>query len=336
MEQKKVFTYTLDDETSHKLTEEEAAQIQELVAELEAAAGLREEERPYYTAPSVPIPKAGETLKKNAEISLIYSPMEYRVTIAGVPDYEASFRYKGDYVIPLPPYSEEADANCKYIYWIDSETPIEVENGTNGFYEFTIEDLTTRFDVNGHFELYKREEVVLNASIKAEIEPDGELIRGFEEEIIDKNSTYLCLDVEPNGIKVSEFLKSVTFVSEEAEEVIVGDMTQNGVGTISGDKILKNGSTIDCFITDRKGKEHCTTFTIIILGDVNKSGKVDNNDTWLMAASYTGNVATPISERDSATKRAADVNGNGYMDSNDVWLMWRKINDFESNHFAEQ
>ena len=258
------------------------------------------------------------------------------MTIAGVPDYEASFRYKGDYVIPLPPYSKEADANCKYVYWIDPETSVEVENGTNGFYEFTIEDLTTRFDVNGHFELYKREEVVLNASIKAEIEPDGELIRAFEEEIIDKSSTYLCLDVETNGIRVSEFLNSVTFVSEEAEEVIVGDVTQNGVGTISGDKILKNGSTIDCFITDRKGKEHCTTFTIIILGDVNKSGKVDNNDTWLMAASYTVNVTTPISERDSAVKRAADVNGNGYMDSNDVWLMWRKINDFESNHFAEQ
>lgn len=332
--QSRVLTYTMEEETEHKLTEEEAAKIQEMIAELEKEEGMTEEEKLYYTSPSVAIPKAGEAVKKNAEICLVYSPREYLVTIAGVPEYEARFRYKGDYIISLPPYSEEADAKCKYVYWIDENTPIEVENGTEYFYEFTKEDLTTRF-VGGHFEILKRQEVVLAAEVKVEVNLDTNLIKGYQEEIVDSKNINLYLDAHPEGIKASDFMKLVNFTAEEDTEIEIGQLTPNGVGGMSADDLVINGSTIDCITYDKKGNEFSTTFTIIILGDVNKSGKLDTNDSWIIAASYTGNMKNPIGERDSATKLAADVNGNGcYMDSNDVWQILRKLNYWDTDQYT--
>lgn len=332
--QSRVLTYTMEEETEHKLTEEEATLLQEMIAELEMAEGMTEEEKLYYTCPSVAIPKAGEAVKKNAEICLVYSPMEYLVTIAGVPEYEARFRYKGDYIISLPPYSEETDAKCKYVYWIDENTPIEVENGTEYFYEFTKEDLTTRF-VGGHFEILKRQEVVLSVEVKAEVNLDTNLIKGYQEEIVDSKNINLYLDAHPEGIKASDFMKLVNFIAEEDTEIEIGQLTPNGVGGMSADDLVINGSTIDCITYDKKGNEFSTTFTIIILGDVNKSGKLDTNDSWLIAGSYTGNIKNPIGERDSATKLAADVNGNGcYMDSNDVWQILRKLNYWNTDQYT--
>ena len=130
-------------------------------------------------------------------------------------------------------------------------------------------------------------------------------------------------------------MKLVNFTAEEDTEIEIGQLTPNGVGGMSADDLVINGSTIDCITYDKKGNEFSTTFTIIILGDVNKSGKLDTNDSWIIAASYIGNMKNPIGERDSATKLAADVNGNGcYMDSNDVWQILRKLNYWDTDQYT--
>ena len=94
---------------------------------------------------------------------------------------------------------------------------------------------------------------------------------------------------------------------------------------------LANGATVECTAYDKQKDAHTTTFTVIILGDVNKSGKVDMNDAQLIAKNYLGTAEEKEKIVDELSKYAADVNLNGkYKDSNDAHLILKKINYWNS------
>ena len=320
---------------SHTLTEEEAQTIKEYIKELEEAFGLTEEEKVYYKEPiSTGIPKAGDSVGKNEVVSLVYYPMEYIVTMSGVPEYEAAFKYKSNYVVPLPAYSDDTEAKSYYRYKIkaDDEEYIKVSNGQSGYYTFTKEDLTTLF-VNGHYEIYAREEVEMLPAVEISVEilPDDSLMRGYKAERIDSENVNLYLDVRPNGLTIDNFRKMAAFSAENGKEVIVGELDNSNIREPKNYEYLANGATVECIAKDKHGDEHTTTFTIIILGDINKSGKIDINDAQLIAKNYLGTAGEKEKIGDEITQYAADVNCNGnYKDSNDAHLLLKKINYWNS------
>ena len=329
------YLYSLEEENSHTLTENDEVAIREIIENLKGEE-LSEEEKAYYDCP-VKLPAAGDTVKKNAEIFLVYSPNKYVVTIQGVSEdeYKEEIQYTGagSYRIKLPAYSDKEDAKCKYIYWITEDISKVVENGTEGFYTFTKEDLNILFDKTTRELKIVREEIILEANVNAEADLSTQKIKGYRESFIDSETTNFYLDVQPDGITVSDFMKLVNFTAKDGFEVEIGELTPNGAGFLNADELVRNGSSITCTAIDKNKETHTTTFHIIILGDVNKSGKLDTNDLWTIAASYVGNMKNPISERDSVTQQAADVNRNGRYDSNDVWQILRKLNYWDTDQY---
>lgn len=331
------YPYSLEEENTHTLTEKDEVAIREIIERL-TNGELSEEEKAYYECP-VKLPAVGDTVKKNAEIFLVYLPKKYTVTIQGVPEteYKEEIQYTGaeSYTIKLPAYSDKEDAKCKYIYRITADISKVVENGTEGFYTFTKDDLNALFDeTTGELKI-AREEIVLEANVNAEADLSTQKIKGYRESFVDSETTNLYLDVQPEGITVSEFMKLVKFTAKDGFQVEVGELMPNDAGFSGADELVRNGSSITCTAVDKNKKAHTTTFHIIILGDVNKSGKLDTNDCWIIAASYSGNMKMPLSERDQASQYAADVNGNGcYTDSNDVWQILRKLNYWDTEHYT--
>ena len=332
----KELTYSMES-ASHTLTEEEAKIVEAHIKALEEELGLTEEEKVYYEAPvSTGIPKAGDSVGKSGLVSLIYHPKKYLVTIAGVPEYEAHFTYKGSYVVQLPAYSTDANAKSYYRYKIkaDDTEYIKVTNGEPGYsnYSFTKEDLTTLF-INGHYEIYAREEIEILPAVEISVEmlPDESLIRGCKTERVNSENVNLYLDVRPNGLTIENFKKMAAFSAENGKEVIVKEPDNSSIREPMNYEYLANGATVDCIVKDKQGDEHTTTFTIIILGDINKSGKIDINDAQLIAKNYLGTAEEKEKIVDEITKYAADVNGNGtYKDSNDAHLLLKKINYWNS------
>lgn len=310
----------------HILTDTEADQIVQYIAELEELCGMTAEEKQYYDLVATAIPQAGAVLGKNEVISLTYLPKEYTVTIKDVPEYQATFKYKSDYVIALPPYSEkDPEATKYYRYWIDPETPVKAENVSGGYYAFSKEDLTTKF-VNGHYEIYKREEVLVipEVAITAKVNMNEELVRGCEVYNNPGEHSWIYLDAAPGGIKLSQFMSLVSFTygdGQEAETVIY-----NSNRDPKYQSYLANGSEVVCTAYDENGDPHETVYTVIMMGDVNKNGKVDTNDAMIIAKNYLGTADDAENiYNDEALRYAADMNRNdNATDSNDALQIVKK------------
>lgn len=323
-------SYIMED-NSHNLTEEEAAKVQEYITELEALCGMTEEEKMYYDVLCTSIPKAGDSVKKNEIVSLNYQPKKYSVTIAGVPssEYEQTFKYKSDYVITLPAYSSDAEDSNYVRYWIDEETSVKVANGTEGYYAFTKEDLTTRF-VDGHYEI--RMEVIERLSgleVSPSVVTNGELIRGSASDLENK---ILYLDSTPEGLTEAQFKQLVKFNYGDGKTAEI--TIENANRDPANQKYLANGSEVCCLVEDDNGDIHENWFTVIIMGDVNKNGKVDSNDISMIVKNYLGD--TGEQETDEAAGLAADMNRNKKLwDSNDALQIMKKISSWseETNQY---
>lgn len=323
-------SYIMED-SSHNLTEEEAAKVQEYITELEVLCGMTEEEKMYYDLLCTSIPKAGDSVKKNEIVSLNYQPKKYSVTIAGVPssEYEQTFKYKSDYVITLPAYSPDAEEPDYVRYWIDEETSVKVANGTEGYYAFTKEDLTTRF-VDGHYEI--RMEVIERLSgleVSPSVVSNGELIRGSASDLEKK---VLYLDSTPEGLTEAQFKQLVKFNYGDGKTAEI--TIENANRDPANQKYLANGSEVCCLVEDDNGDIHENWFTIIIMGDVNKNGKVDSNDISMIMKNYLGGMGEQ--EADEAAGLAADMNRNKKLwDSNDALQIMKKISSWsgETNQY---
>lgn len=326
--------YTMEG-AEHVLTEEEANLIQKHLADMEQEYGLTAEEKEYYKEPfSAGEVKAGAKVGRNTIVSRVYYPREYVITLAGVPEYETSFIYvknKNDYVITLPACPDEESYYC---YWIteNDENPIKVSNGIDGYYTFSKEDLTTLF-VNGHYEIYKREQIEMLPAVyvKAEVIQDKTNIRGYKTQRVGSEDVYLYLDVRPNGLKIEDFKKLVSFTAENGEKLEVAEPDNSSLREPKNYEYLANGATVECIAYDKQKDPHETTFTIIILGDINKSGKIDINDAQLIGKNYLGTATEKEQIVDDLSKAASDVNMNfSYRDSNDAHLILKKIKYWSS------
>jgi hypothetical protein len=152
-----------EDENSlyHVLTEQEAENILQMIEQLEQSAELTDEEKTYYQMYQTLLPEAGAHLGRSEDVSVIYEPKVYTVTIKDVPDYKAVFSYGKDMRILLPAKSNKKNAGSYYLYIID-EKKIKVDNGTERSYQFQKDNLTRLFPT-GSYEI-TREEIEVSTS----------------------------------------------------------------------------------------------------------------------------------------------------------------------------
>lgn len=330
---KREITYLMDgtDENGqyHILTEDEFAKVKELITELEDLFGVSEEEKVFYDLICTGIPEAGEKVKKNEIVSFDYIPKEYVVTILGVPatEYREVFKYKSDYVITLPAYSENPEEAIYYRYWIDEETSVKVANGTTGYYKFNEDELLTLFE-DGHFEIVRQEVESLPG---IEVRPNVVLNEKIKGSYYDAASKILCLDAAPKGLLVSQFEKFVKFEYGDGETPEVEVVNDNKEP--ANYQYLATGSLVYTYVTDENGDSHETIFTIVLMGDVNRNGKVDSQDVTQLIKTYLGTAAESEKILGEARTMAADMNGNGrYCDSNDALQIVKKFTYWDSQN----
>lgn len=327
-----ILTYELEAQGEngkcHVLTEAESVQLQEALKNLKASLGLTEEELQYYDQEpkSIKLPKAGEVLGKNASVTFNYFPKEYTVTIAGVDtsEYLASFKYKSDYVIFLPPYSEDAEyEDSYYLYTVNGEVR-KSDNGLGSYYDFKKEDLTTLFGEQQHYEIERTEVLKDTLFVEVAVDENEEKIRHC---YTDWANRELYLDADPNGLKVEEFEAAVTFAAGENAQIISAEVVnENRKPTLN--KYLSNGSYVDLVIIDENKETRHEKCDIILLGDVNKDGKVNEEDRQRVVDAFF--ERTPYA--DWMEEYAADMNMNGnYSDSNDIWKIYQKYTYWKSN-----
>lgn len=306
----------------HILTEAEAAQIDAFIAELEAEFGMTEEEKAYYDLIRTGAPKAGEQVTRNETVSLVYNPKVFNVTIQGVSSdvYKASFEYGSDYVISLPARSEDPEDDTYYRYIIDGQL-VKAANGTTGKYTFKREDLLRLFPT-GSLEIIREETKRLDSEKAIPyVTLEEDLIRGSK---IDDKNLVLYLDVDPEGISLDDFKKKVLFYAGDVQaEITIYNENRN----TGRQNLVATGSTVDCKILDINEDEHITTYTVIIMGDINKDGVTDKSDTQVLINNYMGS-ADDLS-KDESLQKAANMNGNKkYYDSNDALQMFLKYTNW--------
>lgn len=140
---------------------------------------------------------------------------------------------------------------------------------------------------------------------------------------LDKNNGVLILDIlDPesktnkthagNGITADELIKSIGCSTENAAQTKVS-ISNDGV-KLSGTALVPTGSKIAITASNTDSASTATaTYTVIILGDVNKNGRVDSGDAKLMFDHYMGSKNLT-----GYVFMAADVNRNGRVDSGDA------------------
>lgn len=326
-------TYLMDgtDENGqyHILTEDEAAKILTYIAELETLSGVKEEEKVFYDLICTGIPAAGDKVKKNEIVSFDYVPKEYVVTIAGVSaeEYRETFRYKSDYVITLPAFSENPEEEIYYRYWINEETNVKVANGTTGYYKFAEDELLSLFE-DGHYEIVRQEVESLPG---IEVRPNVILNEKIKASYYDEESKVLCLDAAPKGLLVSQFEKFVKFEYGDGEtpEVEISNNNKEPANY----QYLATGSYVYTYVTDDNGDSHETVFTVVLMGDVNCNGKVDSQDMQQLVKTYLGKASESEKILGESRTMAADMNGNGiFCDSNDALQIVKKFTYWDSSN----
>ncbi len=311
---------------SHVLTEEEAAVIMQYIAEMEAEIGMTEDEKVYYTCDSSPIPKAGDIVNKNETISLFYNAKEYTVSIKDVSleDYQENFRYspnETNYVIELPPYSDDPKENIEYQYLINGEK-ITVSNGNTKYYSFEKEHLTTLFNENCRFEMIRIE----LHPITVELSRGENMVKGCRLE----NDT-LYLDANPQGITEEQLKKILTFQYDKNPIENVTYIPYNRVS--ENQRLLGTGSQVICNVEDKNGNIREKIFDIAMMGDCNKDGVVNQKDILAIAYKYLEKAEGGLELYDAIAQKAADMNhDNNYMSSNDALKIWKKIINWDSYH----
>ena len=306
---------------SHTVDASEETQIHELIKELEASLRLTAEEKNYYDRIETAIPKAGDTVGKNAVVSLVYTPKEYTVEFSGMKEkYTASFKYNSDQVIKLPAYSKNPE-ELNYYCYIIGNVEMRVNNGSFEYFTFSKEDLTTLFNEEQHYQA----QVIVKQTysqwdVKPVVKEDGETIR---DSYLDFENKLLYLEVNPWGISENAFRKNIQFENGFGEEKSFEIFNYNR----AGHDFIATGAVVECYSEDEKGEAVVTEYTIVLMGDVNKDGQVTLADLKMLKDNYIGIAAGEDRILDDPTKLAADMNGNGKaFDSNDALLMSKKYN----------
>lgn len=322
-------------ERYHIMTAEEATELQQFIAASEAACGLTAAEKQYYDLfGNVDIPVENSHLGREVNVSLLYSPKTYTVTISGVSTdaFFASFQYnKGNsYVIDLPAKSNDAKAKTYYEYTFLDEKgevldTVSVENGSEGHFSFKKAQLTKLFPGGGYV-IYRQEKKVTGVpELTFKPKLSNELIRGAE---VDEKNNILYLDAVPTGIDAKTFKEQVITEVENAK--LTDFRLHDKHGRLLNDSdYVGTGATVYYVLEDVFKKKTTEEFVVIMMGDVSGDGICDENDVNMITGIYflpvdkKGNYTVPF-PLTAEEALAANMNNNKKIDSNDAWTILSK------------
>ena len=307
----------------HIITEDDVAKINSVITDLEMSLKLTEEEKVYYAEPAQSwFPIVGKTLDKRTVLNIIYTPNTYTVGFTGMKeDYVAEFKYSDDvYSIKLPAYSKKTDELNYYCYLI-KEIERPVYNGSYEYFKFEKSDLIDLFDKNHHYQA----QVIMKQTysqwdVKPVVLEDDDVIKDAS---LDFGNKRLYLEVCPDGIDEETFKEYISFENGLGEEKQY-DIEPN---SRSGN-LIANSAVVTVYSENEANEAVKTYYTVILKGDVNKDGKVTQDDLQMLTDNYIGAATgeSRIDPKDEITKLAADMNGNRKYDSNDAFIITRKYN----------
>ena len=135
---------------------------------------------------------------------------------------------------------------------------------------------------------------------------------------VDAENNYIYLNTASYvGLSVKNFLSHVNFTVENAETITV--IITNGATVRGDDDLICAGDVITVAATNADGVQITVAYTIVVMGDADGDGRVNNRDLgWLQKYinewDVTGNVY------------AADMDSNGRVNNHDLGLVQRYLN----------
>ena len=135
---------------------------------------------------------------------------------------------------------------------------------------------------------------------------------------VDAENNYIYLNTASYvGLSVKNFLSHVNFTVENAETITV--TITNGTTVRGDDDLICAGDVITVAATNANGVQITVAYTIVVMGDADGDGRVNNRDLgWLQKYinewDVTGNVY------------AADMDSNGRVNNHDLGLVQRYLN----------
>ncbi len=140
---------------------------------------------------------------------------------------------------------------------------------------------------------------------------DSDKLYGFKADPLEK---IIYLDAVADGITALELkdLLSATVVANDADNKV--EVEINGTVSENGQELVPTGATITLIAENVAGTKVSVTYSVVVIGDVNGNGRVENNDAVLMRMHYMS-VKELV---DTLALAAADTNRNGRIDNNDA------------------
>ena len=133
-------------------------------------------------------------------------------------------------------------------------------------------------------------------------------IRGAK---VDVENKYIYIDAAPDGISTSYLVSVMHFTSTDATGTDV-KITGNGK-TVGENAVLCTGDELIASAFNESDKTDSAVYTLILIGDVNRNGRIDSGDALKMNLHYMGvRILTGVE------LAASDVNRNGRTDSGDA------------------
>jgi len=134
---------------------------------------------------------------------------------------------------------------------------------------------------------------------------------------VDRDNKILYLDTHKNGVTVAQLealLEATTVPGDADGKVAIKVVNKDGLALISTD-LVPTGATITLIASNVAG-EATAEYAIVVIGDTNCNGKIENNDAVLISLHYLGQKTLTGLALD-----AADTNRNGRLENNDAVLI---------------
>lgn len=142
----------------------------------------------------------------------------------------------------------------------------------------------------------------------------GNKIFGYQ---VDLENKILYLDTDKNGITVAELeaLLSGTALTYDADGKLVIKVVDKAGNVLLSTDLVPTASAVTLVATNEAG-ETTATYTVVVIGDVNCNGRIENNDAVLISSHYLGKK-----KLEGLLLDAADTNRNGRIENNDAVLI---------------
>ena len=176
------------------------------------------------------------------------------------------------------------------------------------------DDVTECVDSNNDKYCDDCSKVLVPPTIGKPVVTIGNKIFGYQVEFENK---ILYLDTNSTGVTVAELeaLLSGTVLTYDADSKLAIKVVDKDGKTLLNTDRVPNASTITLIASNAAG-ETTAFYSVVVVGDVNCNGKIENQDSVLISSHYLGKK-----KLEGLILDAADTNRNGKIENNDAVLI---------------